>query len=356
MASRVARFFETALLPLGAAALAFLIWQIGPDERAKIISRLSTIRWWFAAVVAQELVAHAANTAGLLSCLPLDRKRLGFWYAFAARLAGEGVNATMPTATVGGELLKISLLNRRAPAERVTAGIGAAYASQALAQMLFTALALPLTLPALDLPRALKALIVVFVLAGVIATYWLANITRGGAFGKAHGLFRKVGLGKEGSRAHDATTRIDGAARDAHSAAPAAFAVSVLQFLFAWSWSAVEVGLILYAFTGEVNVLQCIAIESLSAFVDAVFFFVPGQMGTREIGLGGITKALGLGPEIGISIGLVRRGRVLIWAAIGLLCLAWFRRFGREETYAAASIEHEVAPGDPNMMREPSGG
>src|SRR5581483_6243409 len=160
VASRVALIFEAALLPLGIAALGVLIWRIGPEERAEILRLLALIQWWFVAIVLQEIIAHAANTAGLLACLPLDRRALGFWYAFSARLAGEGVNATMPTATVGGELLKISLLSRRAPTERVTAGISAAYASQAVAQMLFTTLALPLALPALELPRFMKGLIV----------------------------------------------------------------------------------------------------------------------------------------------------------------------------------------------------
>jgi uncharacterized protein (TIRG00374 family) len=325
VASRIGRIFEATLLPLGVAALAFLVWQIGPSG---IVERLSHVRWWFIAIIAQEMVTHYANTAGLLACLPLDRRTLGFWYTAAARLAGESVNATMPTANVGGELLKISLLSRRAPVDRVTAGISAAYATQALAQMLFTMLALPFALPALDLPVVMKGTIVSFVVAGVIGTYVFAQMTIAGSFGKIHGVLQRVGLGKEGSRTHTATTRIDDAARSSHLADPRGFAISVLQFLVGWAWGVVEVAIILHAFGLEVDVLHCLAIESLSSFVDAVFFFVPGQMGTRELGLAGITKMLGLGAPIGVSIGLLRRGRVLVWAAIGLLCLAWFRRIG----------------------------
>ncbi len=347
MASRVARVFETALLPLGVLALIVLIWQIGPDERSQLVQLMGTVKWWFLAIVLQEIVAHAANTAGLLACLPLDRPKLGFLYTFAARLAGEGVNATMPTATVGGELLKISLLSRRAPGSRVTAGISAAYASQALAQMLFTAAALPLALPALVLPPELagfKWLIVVFVGGGLVATYFFANVTRHGTFERVHGLFRWIGLGKKGSRTHEVTTRIDDAARDAKEASPLGFMVSVIYFFVGWAWGVVEVALVFYACGQPVDLVKCLAIESLSSFVDAVFFFVPGQMGTREIGLVGIVRGLGLNPALGLSLGLVRRGRVLAWAAVGIVCLAWFRRTATGEEEAPVPVEVAGGP------------
>jgi hypothetical protein len=323
MASRLASFFERALLPIGLVGLGVLIWGAGADN---VIEKTRLVGWWFLVVIAQEFVCHVTNTFGLLVCMPADRARLSFWRTFAARQAGEGVNATMPTATIGGELLKISLLARSVPAERVTAGVTAAYATQALAQMLFTAFALPLALPALDLPFSLRILFAIFVLGGVVATYWFAGVLRqGAAFGRAHGFLRKVGLGREGSRAHETSERIDDAAKAAHGASPNAFAASVLWFLFGWFWGIVEVALILHACGYEVNFASCLAIESLSAFIDAVFFFVPGQLATREGGLAAITFGLGLGAEVGVAIGLVRRGRALAWAAIGFLCLGWFR-------------------------------
>ncbi len=328
MASKIARRFETALLPLGVLALGILIWKIGPEERAQLVALMTDVRWWFLVIIVQAVVANAANTAGLLACLPLDRASLGFLYTFAARLAGEGVNATMPTATVGGELLKIALLTKRAPAERVTAGIGAAYANQALAQMLFSFVMLPIALPRLDLPASVKGVIVLFVTGGVVATWILASVTRKGSFEKIHGLFRLIGLGKAGSRTHAATTAIDGAAKEAQSADPRGFVLSVLAFFFAWVFGVVEVALCFYACGRPVDLVQCTAIESLSTFVDAVFFFVPGQMGTRELGLVGIMRAMGVDDVMGISLGLIRRIRVLAWAALGMGCLAVLRRAG----------------------------
>ncbi|HZU97960.1 MAG TPA: hypothetical protein VFF73_14755, partial [Planctomycetota bacterium] len=76
MASKIARRFETALLPLGILALGILIWKIGPEERAQLVALMTDVRWWFLVIIVQAVAANAANTAGLLACLPLDRASL----------------------------------------------------------------------------------------------------------------------------------------------------------------------------------------------------------------------------------------------------------------------------------------
>jgi uncharacterized membrane protein YbhN (UPF0104 family) len=144
----------------------------------------------------------------------------------------------------------------------------------------------------------------------------------------------------------------------------------VLWFFIAWAWGTLEVALILHACGHGVDFAQCLAIESLAAFVDAVFFFVPGQLGTREGGLVGIAYCLGLDKIVGLKIGLVRRCRVLVWAAIGLLCLAWFRRRPALEDRAGETGDsvlqttgdpvraveelHQASPGGSNAVEDPS--
>lgn len=332
MASRLASWFERAMLPLGVVALGVLVWSAGTENVLGTLRRVGVV--WFVAVILQEIVAHALNTLGLLVCLPHDRERLPFWRTFAARLAGEGVNATMPTATIGGELLKISLLARDIPPERVTAGVTAAYATQTLGQMLFTAFALPFALDGFAFPHVpplvTRLVFGVCVGGGTIFAYLAASVLRTGAFARMHWALRKVGLGTEGSSAHATSNKIDEAARAAHGASPGSFAASTLSFLAGWCWGMVEVAMILSAsgYVEEVTFLNCLAIESLSSFIDALCLFVPGQIGTSEGGLAAITYGLGIGADAGITIGLVRRGRRLAWAGLGIACLAWFRRTG----------------------------
>lgn len=188
------------MLPLGVVALGVLIWSAGFESILALLSKVGIV--WFLVVVVQEIVAHGANTMGLLVCLPRDRASLPFWRTFAVRLAGEGVNSAVPTATIGGELLKISLLTRDVPSDRVTAGVTAAYATQTLGQMFFTAFALPFVLSDLAFPHvpplALRVGAGVFVAGGLLFAYFAASVLRTGAFAYLHRALRLVGLGKEG--------------------------------------------------------------------------------------------------------------------------------------------------------------
>jgi hypothetical protein len=92
-------------------------------------------------------------------------------------------------------------------------------------------------------------------------------------------------------------------------------------FFIGWAAGAIEVYLILLFLGIPVTVERALAIEVLSATIDAVLFFVPGKVGTQEGGKVLIFSMLGLEAAKGLSLGILRRMRELIWAGIGLLVL-----------------------------------
>ena len=66
-------------------------------------------------------------------------------------------------------------------------------------------------------------------------------------------------------------------------------------------------------------------IDALSLIISAALFLVPWQAGTQEAGKALMFGLCGLSPASGFALGLIQRLRDLIWAGIGLLCLATFR-------------------------------
>jgi hypothetical protein len=66
-------------------------------------------------------------------------------------------------------------------------------------------------------------------------------------------------------------------------------------------------------------------IETNSLLISAALFLVPWQAGTQEAGKALIFGLCGLSPASGFAVGLIQRLRDMIWAGIGLLCLATFR-------------------------------
>jgi hypothetical protein len=61
--------------------------------------------------------------------------------------------------------------------------------------------------------------------------------------------------------------------------------------------------------------------ESAGRFVTIAFKFVPYRLGIDEAGSGAVAQVLGLGPATGVTLALVRRLRILVLNAIGLLKL-----------------------------------
>ena len=54
-----------------------------------------------------------------------------------------------------------------------------------------------------------------------------------------------------------------------------------------------------------------------------MLFFVPAKVGTQEGGKVVLFAALGLNPARGLTVGVVRRIRELVYAGLGLVALGW---------------------------------
>jgi hypothetical protein len=79
-------------------------------------------------------------------------------------------------------------------------------------------------------------------------------------------------------------------------------------------------------------------IETMLLIISAVLFLIPWQAGTQEAGKALIFGLCGLSPASGFAVGFIQRLRDMIWAGIGLLCLATFR-------------DDDFRPGDPSKSR-----
>jgi hypothetical protein len=234
-------------------------------------------------------------------------------------VAGDAVNTVTPTATVGGGLVRVSLLAPWITTPGALVAVGLAAMTQFVAQALFVLSGLPAALAQVSDPRLRSGLMVlsailllllgaVFFLAWSRAA-WLPLerlLCRFGPFrrwwasgGVAWRSFASQMLASLRSR-------------------PADFARSVSFAYLGWFWGVVETFLILRMLKSPVEWSRAFSIEVLAVTIEGILFFVPAKMGTQEGGKVLIFKAMGLDPAIGLALGLVRRVRELAWAAIGL--------------------------------------
>jgi hypothetical protein len=115
-----------------------------------------------------------------------------------------------------------------------------------------------------------------------------------------------------------------------------AVAVALAWRLIGGFVGAGEVWIIPYCLGQPISLADAIILESLSHGARAVAFIIPGGLGVQDGTLMVLTAELGLGPELGLIIALVKRFREV---ALGgpALAVAWaaeMRRWQRRRSPA----------------------
>jgi hypothetical protein len=304
--------------------LAVTVWVIGVDTLAR---DLRLIGWGLAVILLVESLSVLLNTGGWALAFPSGERTVSTRRLLAARLAGDGVNYFTPSATLGGELLRVRLLGHHVPATLRWASVSVAKIGQSVAQAVFIFLGLALVLPGLTAwspglgrPGAIAAAVVAGAAAVVAGAAFVRTVGRGfwatmrGALGRVR-LARLLppswaGPGRDLDRA---LARLG----------PWRAAASLGCFVAGWAVGAAEIYLILYWVGGTVDWHTALALETGSVLLDGMLFFVPAKVGTQEGGKVVLFAALGLSPARGLTVGVVRRIRELTYAGLGLVALGW---------------------------------
>jgi hypothetical protein len=69
------------------------------------------------------------------------------------------------------------------------------------------------------------------------------------------------------------------------------------------------------------QILTAFLLESISRLIVVVFKLVPFVIGIDEAGARYITETLAIGASVGVTLAIVRKGRVLFWTAVGLVLI-----------------------------------
>lgn len=91
------------------------------------------------------------------------------------------------------------------------------------------------------------------------------------------------------------------------------------------------------------NFLTAFLLESINRIILVVFKLIPFLVGVDEAGAQFITDALQLGAAVGVTLAIVRKGRVLFWTALGVLLIARSGLSFKEVTAQALQTEEVEA-------------
>ena len=322
------------VLAAGLAMFGWFVHRAGPGEIWNSISRLG----WYAPLILLPLATvYAAETLGWHFAFgALHPHRLPFATLYRVRLCGEAVNNVIPSGTVGGEATKIYLLHKRGvPGGDATAATIVGRTVQTLMQVTFIALGAAAFVHLAGGQPGVKtgmAIVLALSLAFIGTLFYL----------QTHGMFSLLLKGARAFRLHlrilesrvDKLVRIDRQVLDFYWKDRRHFLLSAGAYLGAWLLDTFDVFLVAWLLGMPIDWLQALGIEAFIGVARLLGFLVPGSLGIQETGITLVCHLAGLRPEFGPAYAVIRRGRDLMFAALG-----WFLLY-REEASFTALREH----------------
>jgi uncharacterized protein (TIRG00374 family) len=269
-------------------------------------------------------------------------------------MAGEMVNMTTPTASVGGEPLKAYLLKQvGVPMKEGLASVVLAKTTMTLAQIFYILLGMSFAVwilpPFGPAGSATLSILATVVSVGLLlfGTVLFVVIQRRGLFISLLGLLRRWRIQiKYLETQEEKLLALDQSIQDFYTNNRPAFFQSTSTFFLGWLAEALEVYAILFFLGVPIDLTTALVIDAVSTFIKGSTSFIPGSIGAQEGGNVLLLIGFGYSELTGILFALVRRIRELIWIAIGLTCLAVVGR-GRErvpEEHVTGKTKDEIPP------------
>ncbi len=311
------RIVRLLLLLAGLAFIAYLIYEVGP---ASVWDSIRTLSWRLLVVVGFPYGLTTTLDTLAWSCAFRER-RTPFGALWGARLAGEAVNATTPTASVGGEPVKAYLVRRWVSLGEGLASVIVDKTTIVVGQGLFLALGLAIAATATSLSGPVMTAMLVLLGLEVVAVGGFVFAQTRGAAGRGGRLLARFGLGP-GARGQERLDGLDRALTTLYRRHRPQLLVAVLLHFLAWTLGSLEIFLVL-GFVGlPVSLPTAIAIEAFGTAIKFASFMIPASVGALEGGNVAIFAAFGLGGAVGLSYTLIRRLREAAWVAVGLVAMA----------------------------------
>lgn len=296
------------LLTVGVALLAILLATHGAGAVREIVMQVG---WQVLLVIAAHLPVTYLAMVSWEVLLPPDR-RPSSAFLFRVRFIKEAVNALLPVAQIGGDVVRAKLAARNGlTLAESTASCIVDVLAGTVGLVMFVLASLIVAMVTLHDPRLAQAgLALVAIVLVIAAMLFVAH--------KA-GVGRRLG---QFSRRWSAVAHRVGELGEAFRGIGrqrANLVASWAWHLAAWLAGAFETYVSMWALGLHPTLLQALIVEGLAQTAKVVGFAIPGALGVQEGGYLLMGGAMGLTPDQALALSLLRRLRELTLGGIGLV-------------------------------------
>jgi putative ABC transport system permease protein len=305
----------------GVSLLTLLIRAVGIEP---IFQALGQIQYGFLILLGLAGLRHCLRTFSMRTAVAREHRRFTFWQAYTTRLAGETISFFTFTGPVLGEATKAALLRKRVPLASAVQALAVDNLLYNLSVALFISSGALVMLVTYDLPVGARLPLygIAAGMAFVFALVAWAVVSDVMPVTAAVDLFIRRGFkAKWFSSKREHFHRVEENVYDFYKHRPRAFFGMFACDILSHATTVAEVAAVLWMLGFEPAVGVSYIIDSLTKVINLVFSFVPATIGVYEGGTGFILHTLGYAVATGLTIGIVRKASMIVWALIGLLML-----------------------------------
>src|SRR5579875_2598380 len=317
------RRLETIFIVVGIAFYGWLIHSIGLHS---VFANLTRVGWGIGVTIALEGVARIANTLGWRTVIERCPRGLTFSRLFAARIAGEAIDYTTPSAQLGGQVVMALMVRDELPIAAGLATVVIATFAEAIGQIGFVLGALMLSARlAATVHKLFWPLVGGLSLTVTLAVgFYLIQVNR--PFSRLWKVAAKLDLAAIATDAIARSSEVaDRLLAEFYQRHKPRLLASCLCYLAAWSLGPLEIYLLL-GFLHQPRTLEVVLLtEALGILIERATFMIPAKLVSQEGGKALILGLLGYPPSIGFAVGLLRRIKELFWVLAGLTIFGLYR-------------------------------
>jgi hypothetical protein len=314
---------KVCLVLVGFALFFYLIFSMGIGT---IVAQLAHFGWWFAAICALGASWLFFQT---LAWRAMQRERfagVSVFFLFNVKFISDALNTLLPSANLGGESARLYFTSRFLSKKEALAGVMVDKTFEYAGGIPFMVVGFLIGWAGGFFPKALVLpafLCLAFTLAGILVFAGFLMQGVHSVLAKATRFvppLRRLVEAKE--------KQIHALERELRQL----FAAPWPRVLAAWSFhflarvtGVFEVIVVLRVLHVPVGFFQAFFITAMVTGVNTVFFLMPGQWGVAEGSHQFIVHSMGFPSLAGLSLGVIKRIRKLVFAAIGLVMYSCYR-------------------------------
>jgi uncharacterized protein (TIRG00374 family) len=311
----------------GIAVLGAMIWQVGLTDLTESFAAMGV---WLLPYFLLKTVPIVLHTTAWTSCFPDPKRPLRFWRLILISRAGGAVNNVTPTVTIGGEMVKVLLLEPSIPRKQAIAAVVIDKASTTLAKMLYLFLGLLYLAQHLPLPGQLQLSLSISIGLILLGLIGFVAFQRYGLLSKLMQVVKRLNVMQERlQKLSEHIIALDAELMAYYTRYPWRFVGSLLLHGLAYAFEAIKTYILLRLLLGvdAPTFTEAIMVAVAVAALDEIFFFVPGRLGTLEGARILVLSALGAAQIYALAFGLIARVEHLVWMGFGFVAYALCTRF-----------------------------